>query len=161
MTADQLADPLRDEARRLLADFRTASLATAGADGLPHAANVQFVADESLNLYFVSSAESLHARHIAVRPQVALTIYDHGDTDPAMIRGLQIHGLCRQVPQDQRPMVWRFYVRRFTFVESSPALRAAVEAQPFFKITPTWMRLIDNRRGFGFKIERSFDAAGA
>jgi uncharacterized protein YhbP (UPF0306 family) len=160
MTDEQLPDPLRDEARRLLAQFRTASLATAGADGLPHAANVQFVADENLNLYFVSSAESLHARHVAARPQVALTVYDHGDIDPGGIRGLQIHGLCRQVANDQRPTVWRLYVQRFSFVESSPTLRAAAEAQPFFQVTPTWVRLIDNRRGFGFKIEQSLDAAG-
>lgn len=161
MTADHLADPLRDEARRLLAACRTASLATAGADGLPHAANVQFVVDDSLNLYFVSSAQSLHARHIAARPQVALTVYDHDDTDPGNLRGLQIHGLCRQVAADQRPLVWRLYVRRFSFVESSPALRAAAEAQPFFQVTPTWIRLIDNRRGFGFRIEQSLDHTAA
>jgi uncharacterized protein YhbP (UPF0306 family) len=151
------ADPLRDEARQLLDRFRTACLATAGAEGLPHAANVQFVADDRLNLYFVSSAESLHARHIARRHQVAVTVYDHGDSDPAAIRGLQLHGLCQQVADDQRSAVWQLYVRRFRFVESAPLLRAAVEAQPFFQVTPTWMRLIDNSRGFGFKIERAFE----
>lgn len=147
---------LRVEAAALLKACRTASLATAGPQGTPHAANVQFVADDQLNLYFVSGAESRHARQIAATGRVALTVYDHVDTDPGKIHGLQMHGLCEPVTADDRPRVWALYVARFTFVEASPPLRAAVEAQPFFVVRPTWLRLIDNRRGFGFKAEMSF-----
>ncbi len=149
------AAQLRAEAAQLLQGCRTASLATAGPQGAPHAANVQFVADEALNVYFVSAAQSLHARHIAASGQAALTVYDHQDAEPGTIRGLQMHGRCERVTAADRSRVWKRYAVRFPFIEASPPLRAAVEAQPFFVVRPTWLRLIDNRRGFGFKAEVS------
>lgn len=142
------------EAAALLAECRTASLATVDEQGHPHAANIQYVHDDQLRLYFVSSEDAAHSRHIAVNPMVALTVYHHDDEDPANIRGLQLHGRVEALSNDtQRRRVLALYAARFPFITTDPALRAAVEKQTFYCLAPTWLRLIDNRRRFGWKAE--------
>ncbi len=142
------------EAASLLAECRTASLATVYVDGRPHAANIQYVHDDQLNIYFVSSEDAAHSRHITKNSTVALTVYHHDDQDPASIRGLQMHGQAQPITdQAERTDALTLYAARFPFITEDPALRAAVEQQTFYRITPTWLRLIDNRRGFGWKAE--------
>ncbi len=143
------------EALALLTECRTASLATVDERGEPHAANIQYVHDERLRLYFISGEDTAHSRHIAVNPAVALTVYNHDDENPASIRGLQLHGRAEPVTeQAERSCALALYAERFPFIADEPALRAAVEKQTFYCMTPTWLRLIDNRRGFGWKVEK-------
>lgn len=150
---DESIDILR-EAAALLADCRTASLATVDEQGHPHAANIQYVQDDQLRLYFVSSEDAAHSRHITARPAVALTIYHHDDAQPENIRGLQLHARAEALTNDtDRDHAWTLYAARFPFIANDPQLRAAVEQQTFYRLTPTWLRLIDNRRGFGWKAE--------
>lgn len=141
-----------------LGTCRTASLATVDAADHPHAANVQYAHDAALRLYFVSSPESAHSLHIARRPAVAVTIYASVDA-PGDIHGLQLHGRCHSVVgAAERQTAWTLYADKYPFVATDPALRRRVEAECFYCVTPTWLRWIDNRRGFGFKVERQFEA---
>lgn len=145
---------IRREALNLLAQCRTASLATVDADGRPHAANIQFAFDDQLNLYFVSSPDAAHSRHIATNPAIALTVYDHHDAEPQTIRGLQLHARATVVTDPvERAKTLSLYTARFPFIATDPKLVAAVERQSFYILTPTWLRLIDNRRGFGWRVE--------
>jgi uncharacterized protein YhbP (UPF0306 family) len=151
---------IKREALTLLAHCRTASLATVDADGNPHAANIQFAYDDDLNLYYVSSPDAAHSRHIALasNPAVAVTVYDHHDSEPALIHGLQLHAHATAVTDAvERGRVLTLYTARFPFITTDPKLAAAVERQNFYKLTPTWLRLIDNRRGFGWKAEMQLD----
>lgn len=141
-----------------LAQQRTASLATVDGESNPHAANVQFVHDDRFDFYFVSSANSAHVRHIALRPQVALTIYAHEDA-PDQIHGLQIHGICGELHGDWREQALWIYAEKYPFVLTPPFL-VLVERQSFFRIRPTWMRWIDNRRAFGWKEEWQEEGGG-
>ncbi len=150
---DEPIDILR-EAAALLAECRTASLATVDAHGNPHAANIQFAYDDWLRLYFVSNDDAAHSRHIAANPAVALTVYHPDDQAPATIHGLQLHGQAQAITKDtERSRALALYAARFPFITTDPALRAAIEQQTFYHLTPTWLRLIDNRRGFGWKAE--------
>ena len=143
------------EAAALLAQCRTASLATVDEQGHPHAANIQYVHDDRLRLYFISGEDAAHSRHITANPAVALTVYHPDDRDPANIRGLQLHGRAEPISDEaERSRVLARYAKRFPFIADAPALRAAVEKQTFYCMTPTWVRLIDNRRGFGWKVEK-------
>jgi uncharacterized protein YhbP (UPF0306 family) len=143
----------RAQIQALLEQSRTASLATVDDDGRPHAANVQFAVDEALSLYFVSSPRSAHGRHTAVRREVAITVYSHDDTQPAQLRGLQMHGRCQMLTATEDwDRAWRLYSARFPFVAGEP-FASLVKLQAFFRVTPTWVRWIDNRSGFGFKVE--------
>lgn len=140
-----------------LAVCRTACLATIDDDGAPHAANVQYASSgitedvTSLSLIFVSAPSSAHAWHIARRPDVALTIYAHDDR-PEQIHGLQIHARCATVEASQRDVALMPYLAKYPFV-NEPPYRDALERQSVYRVEPTWIRWIDNRRGFGFRQE--------
>lgn len=154
------------EVATFLALCRTASLATADEQGLPHAANVQYALLNSFELVWLSSPKSVHSQHLALalnpqvesRQQAAITVYAHLD-DPPNIHGVQMHGNVSiydiPTPSDddhERPnfLLWQTYVNRFPFVIEPPFNRA-LESQMLYHFQPSWVRWIDNRRGFGFK----------
>ena len=65
-----------DIARGILAAGRYVVLATADADGVPWSSPVWFATDDRRALYWVSHPEARHSRNIAVRPRIALTVFD-------------------------------------------------------------------------------------
>lgn len=150
-------DEFIEQIKAFLRSWRTAGLATVNADAEPHAANVQYALgdDESLPLYFVSSLRSAHSQHIALEPRIAMTIYAHTD-EPDQIHGVQLHGLCARIDDAVASHhAWNVYTKRFPFITENPLLEERVRGEQFYRVTPTWLRWIDNRRGFGFKLERS------
>ncbi|MCC7147085.1 MAG: pyridoxamine 5'-phosphate oxidase family protein [Phycisphaeraceae bacterium] len=145
---------LRQTVATFLAGCRTLSLATADKAGRPHAANLQFAADEEFNLYFVSAPDSLHSVNLATRREVALTIYDHQDQEPAGIRGLQMTGICQPLRIGaEKGRADQLYREKFAFLKDHPELEAVLGRMTMYRIQPMWIRWIDNRRGFGFKAE--------
>jgi hypothetical protein len=63
-------------AREILDGNSYATLATADADGLPWASPVWFAHDGYRELVWVSSPEARHSRNLAVRPQLAIVVFD-------------------------------------------------------------------------------------
>ena len=51
-------------------------LATADADGVPWASPVWFATDDGRAFYWVSDPDTRHSRNIAVRPEIAIVIFD-------------------------------------------------------------------------------------
>jgi len=146
------------EVTAFLGTWRTMSLATVDAQGHAHAANIQFVPDDALNLYFVSGLASAHSQHIVLDPIVAATIYAHTD-EHTQIHGVQLHGRCAQVSDEaEKAKAWDLYVDRFDFIQGNAMFEKHLRSEPFFKVTPTWLRWIDNRRSFGFKMEITLSA---
>ena len=144
----------------LLAGCRTATVATVDEHDRPHAANVQYVHDDRSRLYFVSNPDSAHARHIARTGHVAVTVYAHQDQRPNDIHGLQLRGACQLLddPKD-RQYAHNLYLTKYPFVAETTELLHAVEAEQFYRVTPTWIRWIDNREQFGFKVEMRVSSA--
>ena len=144
-----------------LAEFlplSTLTLATSGPNGEPHAAPVYFAASHNnsltpkapLRLYFFSDIKSQHAQDVARTPLSAVALYPEcqGWRD---IRGLQMHGETLQVPPGAEwDQAWEVYQVKFPFVT---AFKAVVARNILYGFTPHWIRLVDNRRGFGFKVE--------
>lgn len=129
--------------------IHTLTLATQGAGG-PHAAPVYFAADEELHLYFFSDPQSQHARCLAQDPRAAVAFYPPSQ-DWQEIRGLQMRGEAYPVKSDsQWEQGWACYRLKFPFVD---ALKAIVAQNALYVFLPHWIRLVDNRRGFGFKQE--------
>lgn len=133
-----------------LLSLTTMSLATVSPQGDVHSAAVYFAAGERVQLYFFSDPDSQHGRDVAQNPRSAVSIYPECH-DWQEIRGLQMRGdvfVLHAGPQwDQ---AWRVYRQKFPFVEG---LHAVVEQNRFYVFRPKWIRLVDNRRGFGFKQE--------
>ena len=136
--------------RQLVDSVSTLALATISSEGHPHAAPVYFVADDDLHLYFFSEKKSAHSQHIAKNPQVAAAIYPEtaGWRD---IKGLQIRGAARLVESTAEwDSAWARYQVKFPFVA---ALKMVVSQNQLYVLIPSWIRLVDNSLGFGFKKE--------
>jgi uncharacterized protein YhbP (UPF0306 family) len=135
--------------QHLLQIVTTMTLAT-GAGGCSHAAPVYFVASSDLDLYFFSDVDSFHSQQIHQVPQTAAAIYPEC-RNWKDIRGLQIHGRVYPVQAKEAwDSAWRLYQEKFPFVRT---LKAIVAQNQMYVLTPTWVRLVDNAQGFGFKQE--------
>jgi uncharacterized protein YhbP (UPF0306 family) len=129
------------------------TLATSAPDGGPHAAPVYFAADARHRFYFFSDAHSQHSLDLAANPRAAAALH------PLVagwqeIRGLQLRGRVRAVPPgDEWEQAWQIYLAKFPFVAQ---LKEAVTRTALYVFEPDWMRLVDNRQGFGYKEEKVF-----
>jgi hypothetical protein len=155
-----VTDSDRAAIARMLEAHNTLTLATSR-DGVPWSATVFYVSDEEFNLYFVSDHRTRHAQDMVDNPRVALAI--NADVDNWNdVRGLQIEGEAAKVAGVERAKALALYLAKFASVKALfEAPRSADEqtiAQrlkntDFWRVTPSWIRLIDNARGFGFRIE--------
>jgi uncharacterized protein YhbP (UPF0306 family) len=145
---------LKDSLDEYLA-LTTMTLATVSVDGEPHAAAVYFAADEAINLYYFSDAGSQHALDAGQDPRAAAAVHaEVGEWQE--IRGLQIRGSIRVVESKQEwQAAWRVYREKFPFVDG---LEEVIAASKLYVFTPIWIRLVDNRQGFGYKQEWELDA---
>jgi uncharacterized protein YhbP (UPF0306 family) len=142
-----MADDARAKIIAYLQAHNTLTLATEN-DRTPFACSLFYVSDE-LDLYFVSETKTRHAQNIAINPHVGVTISeDHRDW--RAITGIQLDGTCAMLGAIESVRLLALYVQKFPFVATLGAAMAKIK---FYKITPRWVRLIDNTRGFGFKEE--------
>ena len=148
-----------------LASLTTITLATVDHNGEPCAAAVYYAHDEQLNLYFLSAQSTVHSSNLLAHPRVAATAYEEHQ-DWKSLRGLQLSGVATPVEFLEFPHAAAVYTKKYPFVSlatrGSPAeLLKAMASATLWKLTPTWMRMTDNSRGFGFKEELTFDQVGA
>jgi uncharacterized protein YhbP (UPF0306 family) len=126
------------------------TLATCGPSGEPHAAAVYFACDDRLNFYFFSNPESQHVQDLVRDSHAAVSIHPEC-SDWQDIRGLQIRGKVEKLERGSDwDRAWELYVAKFPFVAG---LGPVVASNEFYRFTPLWVRLVDNRQGFGHKRE--------
>jgi uncharacterized protein YhbP (UPF0306 family) len=149
-TGTELPSPADDAGVLEVLATTTLTLGTAGPVGRPFGTPVFFAADPDLGLVFFSDPDTLHVQHVIGRPEASATIYPEIE-DFMEIRGLQVAGTVERIlPGDDWERAWGAYAAKFPFVAG---LRPIVDAAWLMVLRPTWIRLIDNRRGFGFKAE--------
>ena len=142
--------PLSDQTIVELVNLSTMTLATTGPDGEPHNAPLYFAADRDLRLYFFSDPASQHARDLAGDERAAVSFYPLCQGWES-IRGVQMRGTAGPVEPGAAWEAGRaVYREKFPFVE---ALEAEIAQNQLYVFVPRWVRLVDNRRGFGFKRE--------
>src|ERR1700758_2277176 len=159
-TEQELPGPVLD----YLGEQSTLSLATASPTGVPHAATFLYV-NEGPSLYFWSRSSTESARHIEQNPMVAFTI-DEYTTDLSQTRGVQGVGECSVLLSgEQIARVADLFGQKF------PSLApGATMSISFFRITPTEIQFIDNKKsssasregvfGAEFHRERSYSVFG-
>lgn len=140
---------------RLLAFLRAEKVLTlAGIDAAgPHAAAVFYAVDDKLRLYVVSDPSTRHGQIMASGQEIAGTVQGvhHSWHD---VQGVQFRGTAQQLHGAAAKRGWAIYTGRFPMVmEGSMVITSALAKTALWQITPTWMRLIDNRLGFGHKEE--------
>jgi len=147
-----------------LREHNTLTLATASGSGIPRAATFLYV-NEGPSLYFWSKGSAISARHIQQNPMVAFTV-DEYTTDLNQTRGVQGVGECSVLLSgEQIARVADLFGQKF------PALSpGATMSISFFRITPTEIQFIDNKKsssaspegvfGAEFHRERSYSVFG-
>jgi uncharacterized protein YhbP (UPF0306 family) len=133
-----------------LLHLTTMSIATVGMGGEPHVAAVYFVCDDQINFYFFSDTESQHTLDITHEPRAAIAVSgEHVGWQE--IHGLQMRGAITAVDsKSQWQGAWELYQTKFPFVVN---LRETILINQMYVFKPHWIRLIDNRKGFGFRRE--------
>lgn len=146
---------LTQRLRAFLAAHNTLTLATVNAEGLPHACALFYAAGPDLTLYFPSDPKTAHARHLKDGAHIAATV-EANNQDWKTIRGLQLHGFAGPCSEpDEEETARQVYAARYPFVAAAETLAGPLLNARYYKIVPSWLRLIDNRRGFGHKEEWS------
>jgi uncharacterized protein YhbP (UPF0306 family) len=148
-------DDARARILAFLAAHNTATLATER-DGQPWA-NAIFYANDQFVLYFVSDPKTRHADHLQRNARVAATIQDD-QREWRAIQGIQLEGTCEEIINPiESARALAIYAAKYPFIgdliRAPKEIGSAMAKARWHKITPTWIRLIDNTRGFGFKEE--------
>lgn len=151
--ADRASIP--DWVSTFVAEHRILSLATVGPGGEPHVADLYYAPFSGLNLDFVSTGQSLHIRNIARDSRVALTI--HADSQRWRdIVGIQMQAHCSALKGVESATAWAGYTARFPFILTDPVLLSAAAKVKMYRITPYWLRWIDNTVTLGHNEEYNF-----
>lgn len=146
--------------RGLLEAHGTVTLATLGPEG-PWAATVFFASDQALNLYFVTDLRTRHGRDMAEGGTVAAAVNRDIHTWDEVL-GLQMRGRASVLADDARARALALYLRKFPdvarlFGEPRDAHEEVIADRlrrtAFWCLCPEWVRVVDNRRGFGWKAE--------
>jgi hypothetical protein len=141
----------------------TLSLATCY-DNQAWSTDLFYASDDSCQLYFVSSGTTRHCQHIEGNPQVSVSISGEF-ADWGAIKGLQLDGVASVVSESDRDGVIETYLAKFPSLqklyqapenEQDRQVVARLLESHFYRISPKWVRLIDNSKGFGHKDETSF-----
>jgi uncharacterized protein YhbP (UPF0306 family) len=133
----------------------TLTLAYADAEG-PQACAVLYAVTPTGSLVFVTAPTTRHGRALAAgrAARVAFTVQADGQEWSALT-GVQGRGEVTGLADGsaERAAAWAAYTERFPFVTEDDRLRAALAATALWELRPDWLRLIDNRLGFGSKEE--------
>ena len=144
---------------KFLREHQVLTLAVMEADGSPYAAALFYAVDDELRFQVVTDPATRHGKAMLANPSVAGTIQldrQHWHE----IRGVQFHGICRQLGGTERARAWEIYGARFPFLQQPNAILTRELANTaMWRIDTTWMRLIDNQIGFGHKEEWTPPAA--
>lgn len=155
-----MTEDVRAAIRNALEGYHTLTLSTCQG-GVPWAATVFYASDADFNLYFVSDRRTRHARDMLANPSVALAI----NADPDNwddVRGLQVEGRAAPVEGVERARALALYLAKFASVKAlfeaprnrdEETIAQRLKNTEFWRVTPAYVRLIDNGRGFGFRLE--------
>ena len=116
------------------------TLATVGGDNLPWVANCFYAYDAKRNkIVFTSDLTTRHGSEMELQPRVALSIVRETRIVDC-VEGIQIQGIAERGTEEAR----KVYIKRFPY--------AAVAPLTLWEVTPTMLKLTDNKLGFGKKL---------
>ena len=139
----------RDKIAAFVQQHHVMTLATVR-DGTPYATPLFYAYDAERNCFiFASSEETEHTSQMLANPSVAAGIYLETDT-VGKIQGLQCTGEVSAADETDT----KCYFGRFPYARPMRPM--------LWRLDPVWMKLTDNRLGFGKKLvwEKSAEADG-
>lgn len=141
----------------LLREQSTLALATVDEAGGPCVAPLFYLADDDLNLYWLSSATSSHSANLTRVAAAAATVYRDVQSWKD-ICGVQMRGSVTVItdPKQRRKLI-RAYCERFHL---GTLFRLPISRCKLFAFRPEFLRCIDNSRRFGSKTELKRNGRG-
>lgn len=114
------------------------------ADGIPYCASLFYTYLKDENCFVVTSSEATrHAAEVVANPRVAGSIALETRII-GKIQGVQFQGVMERPEGERRAAVRKKYLAKFPY--------AAVMDLELWIITPSFLKLTDNRLGFGKKL---------
>lgn len=146
----RMTESQRGEVAAFLRRHTTLSIATVDREGWGHNANLFYVNDDALNLFWVSGEKSRHSQNLARVSRVAVTVC-HETWDWRDIHGVQIEGEARRlIDPDETDRAWALFRDKFPFTAE---FTDQIARSAFYTLKPRWIRLIDNSKYFGHREE--------
>ena len=151
---------IQENAIKMLQDHHTVTISTTDEKSV-WSATVFYVSDENLNLFFLSSAKSRHIQHIQKNPHVSAAIYKD-QKDWEKIKGIQMSGMVIELEGTERKLAIDMYLKKYQFLDRAinnplnddeEKIGSQFASIPFFKLKPSFIRIIDNQVSFGHKEE--------
>jgi uncharacterized protein YhbP (UPF0306 family) len=98
------------QARAILAATRYMVLATAGADGRPWVSPVWFASEDGVVFLWISKPDARHSQNIAVRPEVAIVVFD-SSVAPGGAQALYVDAVAARLDGAERDAAVAAYSR--------------------------------------------------
>lgn len=145
-----MADP-RENALHYLANHQVMTLATSGENGVWAAA--VFYVNDGFDLYFLSAGHTRHAQNFEQNAHIAATIQeDYADWQA--IQGIQLEGDVLQLRGEARATAVSRYQQKYPFMaQDLPDIQTAVAKVNWYRLRPSKLYFIDNRKGLGHRDE--------
>ena len=138
-----MPDAIVIQIQSFLASHTTLSLSTINLDGRPQSAPLFYAETDELNLVFTSERKTQHSNNITRDSRVAGTIYVDGQ-DWQAIQGIQFQGICTELSGAEGREAKTIYLAKYPFIAKNKLLEIALSKAVFYRIRPTWIRLVDN-----------------
>ena len=112
----------------------------------PWSATVFFAYDEKGQIFFYSRPNTKHCRHILKNPYVSVVVnHDHGT--PGHVKGMQITGRAKRVPEKDIKKDYAVYRKRFPWADEC-------SDHNLYVVVPAEIHYIDHKRfGHFFRVK--------
>ncbi len=128
-------EEIKEGALAFIASQKTMVVATAGKDGIPHAATLYFLVDEHLNLYFATGSETKKVEHLTHSKKIAFVI----GTGPDIVT-VQGGGSVEQIKESDLVTIEKVGKELYDKATKEwPVLRIGHTGISYFKLKPEWM----------------------
>ncbi|GAA1973208.1 pyridoxamine 5'-phosphate oxidase family protein [Catenulispora subtropica] len=131
----------------IAAGTQVLSLATADADGNPHANMAFFALGREFDLFFVSEPSTLHGRNSELRAAASAAVWLPPPEFGEGLRGMQVTGECGVARGADAEAAFEAYQGRFPTFGTDPAVRAAFldgsAAASLYRFRVAHLRLVD------------------
>lgn len=136
--------PVDAPIEKFIGEHHVLTLATVSPEG-PYCCNIFYARNAAENIFvFASAADTRHAAEMIANGFVAASILLETKV-VGQVRGLQIQGRVTRAANDPLGAKARsLYLGRYPYAAAMPL--------ELWVFRPTWMKLTDNRLGFGKKI---------
>ena len=128
-------------------------------------APVLYVADDDLNLYFLSATSTRHIASLPEDGRIAASIYSDYNGSWQSICGVQMQACVEQVDDADRAVAAARYFQRFAEInaliekpanEQEQRIGTAFAKSHFYRVTPSFIRFTNNADGFSSRTEWRF-----